>query len=162
MQNSDHALPFHSNKKDVGLRGAGQYGPEWVASVVNAIGESRDWSSTAIFVVWDDWGGWYDHVAPPQLDRMGLGPRVPFIVISPWAKHHYVSHQQYEFGSIVKFLETAFGLPSLRTTDVRAAELADCFDFSQHALPFEPIPTMRQASFFAGNELPELEPDDDF
>jgi phospholipase C len=162
MQNSDHALPFHSTKKDVGLRGAGPYGPEWVASVVNAIGESRDWSSTVIFVVWDDWGGWYDHVAPPQLDRMGLGPRVPFIVISPWAKHHYVSHQQYEFGSILKFVEAAFALRSLNTTDARAGELADCFDFSQRALPFNPIPTMRQASFFAADGQPEMLPDDDF
>ncbi|HVR46198.1 MAG TPA: alkaline phosphatase family protein [Candidatus Binatia bacterium] len=162
MQNSDHALPFHSSKKDVGLRGAGSYGPEWVASVVNAIGESRDWRSTAIFVVWDDWGGWYDHVAPPQLDRMGLGPRVPFIVISPWAKHDYVSHQQYEFGSILKFVEAAFALRSLNTTDARAGQLSDCFDFSQSALPFEPIPTMRQASFFAADGQADLEPDDDF
>jgi|HubBroStandDraft_4_1064222.scaffolds.fasta_scaffold00035_17 phospholipase C len=161
MQNSDHALPFHTTAKDVGLRGAA-YGPEWVASVVNAIGRSRFWNSTAILVVWDDWGGWYDHVAPPQLDRMGLGPRVPFIVISPWAKHHYVSHQQYEFGSILKFVEAAFALPSLRTTDDRAAGLADCFDFSQRPETFEPILTLRQTSFFLGGQEPEIPPDDDF
>ena len=71
MRNSDHALPFHSTSKDVGLRGRVQYGPDWVASVVNAIGRTRFWRDTAILVVWDDWGGWYDHVAPPQLDRMG-------------------------------------------------------------------------------------------
>ena len=92
---------------------SGQYGPEWVASVVNAIGEGPLWKSTAVFVVWDDWGGWYDHVTPPQLDRMGLGFRVPFIAIGPYAKRHYVSHVRHEFGSIVKFVEDVFGLPSL-------------------------------------------------
>jgi phospholipase C len=162
MRNSDHALPFHSTSKDVGLRGRVQYGPDWVASVVNAIGRTRFWRDTAILVVWDDWGGWYDHVAPPQLDRMGLGPRVPFIVISPWAKHRYVSHQQYEFGSILKFVETAFALPSLHTTDARAAGLDDCFDFAQAALPFEPIPSLRQISFFLDRQDPDIPPDDDF
>ncbi|MEO6990532.1 MAG: alkaline phosphatase family protein, partial [Candidatus Baltobacteraceae bacterium] len=83
-RNSDHSFPRRKSSKDVAVTGA--FGPEWVASVVNAIGRGPDWNSTAIFVVWDDWGGWYDHVAPPQLDRMGLGFRVPFIVISPYAR----------------------------------------------------------------------------
>ena len=87
-------------------------------------------------------------VAPPQLDKMGLGFRVPFMVISPWAKHHYVSHVQHEFGSIVKFTETAFDLPSLHTTDDRSDALRDCFDFTQKPPPFKPIPAIRQASFF--------------
>ena len=60
-------------------------GPDWVASVVNAVGTSPFWNSTAIFIVWDDWGGWYDHVRPQQLDVMGLGFRVPLIVVSPFA-----------------------------------------------------------------------------
>jgi len=102
-------------------------GPAWVSSIVNAVGESDYWPNTAIFVVWDDWGGWYDHVPPPQLDANGLGIRVPLIVVSPFAKSGYVSHVQHEFGSILKFTEEQFGLPSLGTTDVRADDLSDCF-----------------------------------
>ncbi len=89
--------------------------------------------------MWDDWGGWYDHVAPPQLDRIGLGFRVPLIVISPYARRGYVSHAQHEFGSILKFTEEAFALPSLGTTDARSDDLADCFDYAQKPAPFVPI-----------------------
>ena len=85
-------------------------GPSWVASVVNTIGQSPYWNSTAIIVVWDDWGGWYDHVAPPLYNSYELGFRVPLIVISPYAKTGYVSHVQHEFGSILKFTEETFGL----------------------------------------------------
>jgi len=159
-QNSDHAFPRLDTAHDVGV--AGQYGPQWVASIVNAIGEGPLWNSTAIVVVWDDWGGWYDHVAPPQLDRMGLGFRVPMIVISPWAKRHYVSHVQHEFGSIVHFAEDAFDLPSLHTTDERADALRDCFDFAQQPGPFTPVPTFRKAAFFTDPSQPDLDPDTDF
>lgn len=146
-RNSDHPFPRHSIGADLGI--SGQYGPEWVASVVNEIGESKFWDSTAIFVVWDDWGGFYDHVAPPQLDAMGLGPRVPFIVISPYARQHYVSHVQHEFGSILKFSENVFGLPRLGTTDIRADGLWDCFNFNAPPRSFIPvrIPSERQAKF---------------
>jgi phospholipase C len=115
-------------------------GPAWVASVVNAIGNSKYWNTTVIFVVWDDWGGWYDHVSPPQLDNMGLGFRVPLLVISPYAKTGYISHNQHEFGSILKFTEETFGLPSLGNTDARADDLVDCFDFTQTPRAFVPIP----------------------
>jgi len=67
-------------------------GPDWVASIVNAIGASPFWNSTAILINWDDWGGWYDHVPPQTIDSMGPGFRVPLIVVSPYAKHGYVSH----------------------------------------------------------------------
>ncbi|MBV8196765.1 MAG: hypothetical protein JO263_01400, partial [Candidatus Eremiobacteraeota bacterium] len=106
-------------------------GPAWVASVVNAIGKSPFWSTTAIFVTWDDWGGWYDHVKPPQYNSYELGMRVPLIVISPYAKTAYVSHKQHEFGSILKFTEEVFNLGSLGTTDVRSDNLADCFTFGR-------------------------------
>jgi phospholipase C len=114
-------------------------GPSWVASVVNAIGESRFWSSTAIFVIWDDWGGWYDGVPPPQLDADGLGERVPMICISPYAKTGYVDHTQYEFGSLLKLIEERFDLPSLRKTDARAGAPLNCFDFSQKPREFHKI-----------------------
>ncbi len=162
MQNSDHPLPRRSTTKDVGVIAGAQYGPDWVSSVVNAIGRSPFWNDTAIFIVWDDWGGWYDHVAPPRLDRMGLGPRVPLIVVSPWARHHYVSHVEHEFGSLLKFAEIAFGLPSLHTTDERADALRDCFDFSQRPQPYEPIVTLRQASFFTDPSRLDILPDNDF
>lgn len=158
-QDSDHPFPKENTGRDITVQGA--YGPEWVASVVNSIGHSPLWGSTAIFVVWDDWGGWYDHVPPPQLDRMGLGPRVPFIVISPWAKRHYVSHVQHEFGSLLKFTENAFNLPSLHTTDDRSDALRDCFNFFQQPTPFREIRVLRQAAFFE-NQLADDIPDTDY
>jgi phospholipase C len=136
-------------------------GPSWVAQVVNAVGKSPAWNSTAILIVWDDWGGWYDHVAPPG-DRSfgGLGFRVPFIVVSPYAKRGYVTHAQYEFGSIVRFVEDNWGLPRLGTTDVRAADFAnDVFDFTQSPRPFEPIGAPYSRTYFE-HQRPSNEPVD--
>jgi phospholipase C len=135
-------------------------GPDWVASVVNAIGTSPYWDTTAIFVTWDDWGGWYDHVSPPQLDAMGLGFRVPLIVISPYAKQAYVSHDQHEFGSILKFTEETFGLPSLGTADARADDLSDCFNFLQLPRAFSTIPTQAHAADFLARKPDGIPPDD--
>lgn len=141
-------------------------GPSWVAAVVNAIGKSKYWDSTAIFVVWDDWGGWYDNVAPPQRDFRGLGIRVPFLIVSPWAKRNYVSHTVYEFGSIIRFVNETFGLKPLGLesegyTDTRAAKLDDSFDFTQRPQRFKVIPAKYSASRFL-NEKPSLRaPDDD-
>jgi phospholipase C len=105
----------------------------FVASIVNAIMNSSEWSSTAIFVTWDDFGGFYDHVPPPQVDGIGLGPRVPLLVISPWAKPGYIGDQQGEFASFDKFIEETFGLPSLGQRDALSStsDLMDFFDFSQ-------------------------------
>lgn len=144
--NSDHAGPS-----------AGDAGPDWVASIVNAIGESRYWNDTAIVVLWDDWGGWYDHVPPPQYADPqtgayeGLGFRVPLIVISPYAKPHYVSHQQHEVASTLHFIETVFGLPALGTADVRADDLGDMLDVTQKPQPFRHIPTRRDARWFVAH-----------
>jgi phospholipase C len=134
-------------------------GPSWVASVVNAVGESKYWDSTAIFVTWDDWGGWYDHVRPRIYNSYELGFRVPLIVISPYAKNHYVSHVHHEFGSILKFTEKIFGLPSLHTTDVRSDDLFDCFDFSKPPSKFARIPAKYPPSYFF--RQPSTEPDKD-
>jgi phospholipase C len=93
-------------------------GPSWVASIVNAIGNSDYWSNTAIIITWDDWGGWYDHVPPPAIyDQYEYGFRVPLIVVSPYARQRYVSHVTHDFGSVLKFIEEAFGLPSLGYAD---------------------------------------------
>jgi len=115
-------------------------GPAWVASLVNAIGESSYWKSSAVFVFWDDYGGWYDHVGPKLLDYDGLGFRVPLLVISPYAKKGYVSHVRYEHGSLLRFVEDRFGLAALSASDARATSpQADCFDFAQSPRPFQPI-----------------------
>jgi phospholipase C len=135
-------------------------GPSWVAAIVNAIGESQYWGDTAIFVTWDDWGGWYDHVPPPQYNSYELGFRVPLIVISPYAKTHYVSHVQHEFASILKFTEETFGLPSLHTTDERADDLSDCFDFSQPPTKFKRISAKFPPSYFLHLRGPAGMPDD--
>jgi len=116
-------------------------GPSWVAAIVNAIGESAYWKDTAIFITWDDWGGWYDHVAPPIDNYYELGFRVPLIVISPYARQGYVSKKHHEFGSILAFTEETFGIAkgSLHGTDQRADDLADAFDFTQKARVFKHI-----------------------
>ncbi|MBV8197346.1 MAG: hypothetical protein JO263_04375 [Candidatus Eremiobacteraeota bacterium] len=137
-------------------------GPSWVATVVNKIGLSKYWSNTAIFVVWDDWGGWFDPVPPAQYNSYELGFRVPLIAISPYAKQHYISRRQHEFGSILKFIEEVFGLPSLKTTDVRADDLSDCFDFKRHPRSFVTIPAPLHARYFLQQPVSDEPPDTDF
>jgi len=136
-------------------------GPSWVAAVVNTIGKSQYWKNTAIFVLWDDWGGWYDDVPPPQLDFLGLAERVPCIVISPYAKPHYVSHTQYEFGSILKFVEQTFGVASLGYTDARATSIADSFNFRQKPIVFKAIPAKYPTKHFLEQRPSYTLPDDD-
>jgi phospholipase C len=127
----------------------GGYGPSWVAALVNTVGASKFWDSTAIFVQWDDWGGLYDHVKPPYEDYDGLGFRVPLLVISPYAKRAYVSHVQYESASVLRFAEDLFGLPQLAAADRRATSPAvDCFDFLQAPRPFVKIPAPYPPRFF--------------
>jgi len=159
FRSSDH--PQYGLKLHRVARGQRDLGPQWVANVVNAVGRSRFWNSTEIVVLWDDWGGWYDHVPPPQLDPVGLGFRVPMIVIGPYAKHGYVSHVQHEFGSLLKFTEEVFSLPSLGTTDMRADDLADCFDFRQRPRGLVPIATSLGLEDFLNMEPSPVAPDDD-
>ncbi len=113
-------------------------GPRWVTKVVNAVGTSQYWKDTAVIVLWDDWGGWYDSVPPPRTNYTSLGFRVPMIVISPYARHGYVSHMQYQFGSVLKFVEKTFGLGSLGASDASSNAMDDAFDFSQAPLQFKP------------------------
>lgn len=108
-------------------------GENWTVQQINAVMQGPDWKSTAIFVVWDDFGGFYDHVPPPSVDEYGLGPRVPILIISPYAKTGYISHTQYEFSSVLKFIEERFGLPFLSARDAGANDTLDSFDFTQAA-----------------------------
>ncbi len=136
-------------------------GPYWVAAIVNAIGHSPYWSNTAIFITWDDWGGFYDHVAPPIYNSYEYGFRVPLIVVSRYAKAHYVSHETHDFGSILRFIEETFNLPSLGYADSRADDLSDCFDFYQHPLQFHTIAAPVTAKYFLEDKTPPSDPDDD-
>ena len=126
--------PAGSNSDHSGERTKG--GPAWVSSIVDGVGASKYWNECAIFVVWDDWGGWYDHVPPPIYNSYELGFRVPLIAISPYAKKAYVSETQYEFGSLLKFVEQTFGTGSLNTTDARANSVGDMFDLNQRPREF--------------------------
>jgi len=112
-------------------------GENWTVQQINAIMQSPDWKSTAVFLTWDDYGGFYDHVPPPVLDVYGLGPRVPLLIISPFAKSGYVSHTNYEFSSVLKFIEERFNLQPLTLRDTEANDMSDSFDFSQ--TPQQPL-----------------------
>jgi phospholipase C len=142
-------------------------GPSWVADIVNAVGESSYWPGTAIVILWDDWGGFYDNVPPPFLDRWGgLGFRVPMIVVSAYAPkpqpgdYSYISHTPYEFGSILKFVETTFHLGTLGKTDARARDLLGCFDFSQAPRKFEVVKAPYSRRYFE-RQRPSYQPVDD-
>jgi phospholipase C len=127
----------------------GGHGPSWVAALVNTVGRSKFWNSTAIFVQWDDWGGLYDHVPPPYEDYDGLGFRVPLLVISSYAKKNYVSHVQYETASVLRFAEDLFGLGQLAAADKRANSPAvDCFDFSRKPRKFVAIAAPLPPKYF--------------
>jgi phospholipase C len=140
-------MPVCSDSDHVNCPGG--FGPSWVAALVNTVGKSRFWDSTAIFVQWDDWGGLYDHVPPPYEDYDGLGFRVPLLVISPYAKKNFVSHVRYETASVLRFAEDLWGLKQLAAADARAnSPSADCFDFSQHPRDFVPIEAPKPPKFF--------------
>jgi phospholipase C len=122
--------------------------------LVNAIGESQYWDSSAIFIFWDDYGGWYDPAKPAYVDYDGLGFRLPLLIISPYAKQGHVSHIHYEHGSILKFVEDQFGLGRLAASDARATSPAlDCFDFSQPPRKFVPIQAPYNLKYFVHQPL---------
>jgi phospholipase C len=110
-------------------------GENWTVEHINAIMQGGSWPSTVIVLVWDDFGGFYDHVPPPKVDTFGLGPRVPMIVLSPYVKEGTVSHTVYEFASVLQFIETRYRLKALTSRDVEANSLLDMFDFEQSPAP---------------------------
>ncbi len=156
-------------------------GPSWVASIVNQIGMNAAcpgtgetyWDDTAIIVTWDDWGGWYDHVAPPIRNNPESYPnsyeygfRVPIIVISPYAKAAHVSHQYNDFGSILKFIEEMFSLPEVNPSvgyadSYALGDLSDFFDFSQTPLKFTQIPASYDKQYFLNLKGTPTPPDND-
>jgi phospholipase C len=106
-------------------------GMAYTTGVINAVMASPDWDHTAIFLAWDDWGGFYDHVPPPSVDRYGYGLRVPGLVISPYAKQGYIDHNTASFDSWLKLVEERYGVPSLTLRDTGAYDMRDAFDFTQ-------------------------------
>jgi phospholipase C len=136
-------------------------GPSWVTSVVNAIGQSQYWDSSAIFIFWDDYGGWYDPEPPAYADYDGLGMRIPMIVISPYARQGRVAHVHYEHGSILRFIEDQFGLGRLSASDKRAASPAKaCFDFKNPPRAFKVIPATLGKDYFMHQPPDHHVPDD--
>lgn len=106
-------------------------GENWTVHQINSLMSGTDWSTSAVFITWDDFGGFYDHVPPPMIDFYGLGPRVPLLIISPFARRGYISHHTLEFSSFLKFVEKRFHLPALTERDNNADAMLDAFDFGQ-------------------------------
>jgi phospholipase C len=116
------------------------HGENWSTRVINAIMQSPMWDSTAIFLTWDDWGGFYDHVPPEQIDKFGLGIRVPLLTISPYAKQGFIDSKHGEFSSVLRFIEDNWGLPQLTKRDRQSGNLHEAFDFQQEPRPPDPQP----------------------
>jgi phospholipase C len=125
--------PYFANKlsEHPAFRGGVRAGMSYVTGLVNAIMQGPEWNSTAIFITWDDWGGFYDHVSPPKVDEFGYGIRVPGLVISPYAKQGYIDHKTYSFESWLKIVEERFGVASMTKRDRDALDMIDTFDFTQ-------------------------------
>ncbi|HMB21795.1 MAG TPA: alkaline phosphatase family protein, partial [Anaerolineales bacterium] len=117
--------------------GSVQSGQKFVKSLIQALMRSEAWDSSAFLLVYDDWGGWYDHVPPPQIDDFGYGMRVPALMVGPYVRRGYVDSTQLEFTSILKFIEDNWNLKPLTKRDANANSLASAFDFSQS--PREPV-----------------------
>ena len=148
-------------------------GPSWVASIVNAIGNSNCgyWEDTAILITWDDWGGWYDHVAPFQIGQFNgwgtgyvYGFRVPLLVVSAYTPQGYVDNSVYDFGSILRFMEDNFGSLGLIGpgfyADAYANSLDDFFTL-RHPRQFQTIAAPHDANFFLHYSAPPIDPDND-
>ncbi|MBV8116771.1 MAG: hypothetical protein JOZ01_02270, partial [Candidatus Eremiobacteraeota bacterium] len=154
LRNVSWVTPLGTNSDRAGS--GTDTGPSWVASIVNAVGESKYWNSSAIFIFWDDFGGWYDPEAPAHVDYDGLGFRVPLLIVSPYAEQGHVSHVHYEHGSILKFVEDQFGLAPLGVSDKRANSPGlDCFDFGQAPRKFVKITAPYSRDYFLRQPIDE-------
>jgi phospholipase C len=135
---------FRHSEHPGSLLGRGQ---AWVTHLVNTVMRGPEWKSTAVFIAWDDWGGFYDHVVPPNVDRNGYGLRVPALVLSPYAKRDYVDHQTLSFDAYLRFIEDDFlggarldprtdgrpdPRPTVRETVPQLGDLSKDFDFAHH------------------------------
>jgi phospholipase C len=172
LRSMSWVVPTGANSDHAGINDGG--GPSWVASIVNAIGNSTScdgntgyWKDTAILIVWDDWGGWYDHESPTMLSKpegdYQYGFRVPLIVVSAYTPAGYINNARHDFGSILRFIEFNFGIAqgALNFADARANDnLTDFFSLSQ-AQKFGTIQAPKDASFFLNDKRAPTDPDDD-
>jgi phospholipase C len=106
-------------------------GQRFVKNILQELMRSYAWDSSAFLLAYDDWGGWYDHVNPIQVDQYGYGPRVPAILVSPYAKNHYIDHTVLDFTSILKFIEQNWNIAPLAARDSTANNFLDAFNFNQ-------------------------------
>jgi phospholipase C len=130
-------------------------GMAYVTGLVNAIMAGPDWDTTAIFISYDEWGGYYDHVTPPTVDGEGLGLRVPSLVISPYTRVGYVDHQVYSSASWLRTIEERFGLAPLTARDANAAPMLEMFDFNQQPRPPVLLDATPRGSPYEGPWAPE-------
>jgi phospholipase C len=176
LPNVSWVTPIFANSDHPGSATRGPSGgPAWVASIVNSIGTatacdggSGYWSDTAILITWDDWGGWYDHVVPTILPApfgdYQYGFRVPLVVVSAYTPPAYVSNDQLDFGSMLRFTQGIFNLGegSLGFADARAnGDLNTFFQFTQSPRPFQTVPARLNADFFINDKTPPEPPDND-
>jgi phospholipase C len=176
LSNMSWVTPVFKNSDHPGSsRGGPTGGPSWVASIVNAIGNAAScdggagyWSDTAILIMWDDWGGWYDHepptILPAPFGDYQYGFRVPFIVVSAYTPPAYVSNDRLDFGSMLRFVEGVFNIPegALSFADARASsDLSSFFNFNQSPRSFQQIPARLSADFFINDKSPPEPADDD-
>jgi phospholipase C len=140
-------------------------GQSYVTGLINAVMQGPDWDSSAIFLTWDDWGGFYDHVVPPDVDQLGYGIRVPGLVISPYAKQGYIDHQTLSFDAYLKFIEDDFlggqrldprtdgrpdSRPVVRENVPQLGDLTQDFDFNQAPRPPLILPVHPQTTLIMG------------
>jgi phospholipase C len=118
-------------------------GERTVKNLIQELMRSTAWDSSAFLLLYDDWGGWYDHVSPPQVDNFGYGLRVPALLVSPYARKGYVDNTQLDFTSILKFIEENWNVPPLASRDTAARSFVEAFDFTQPPRPPEFLSSVR-------------------
>ncbi|HEY6325718.1 MAG TPA: alkaline phosphatase family protein [Candidatus Cybelea sp.] len=148
-------IPSDANSDHPGEGCGCDTGPSWVASIVNAIGQTNYWHSSVIVVLWDDWGGFYDHVAPDESPGWGgNGFRIPMLVMSPYLKvgsgsmGGYVSSTPYTYGSLLRYVEDNWNLGRLGTSDSTANSISDMLDYTQQQRKFTKIPSQHSMEYF--------------
>lgn len=131
-----------------------QSGEKFVRGLIQELMRSTSWSSSAFMITYDDWGGWYDHVPPPQVDDYGYGFRVPGLLVSPYARKGYIDHTQYDFTSMLKFVENNWGVAPLADRDANANDIVRAFDFAKPPRPPEYISDTRTPTSTPTTKLP--------
>jgi phospholipase C len=126
--------------------GSLETGQRFVKTLIQELMRSSFWDNSAFMLVYDDWGGWYDHVAPPEVDEYGYGPRVPAILVSPYAKESYIDSTELDFTSILKFIEYNWGLEALADRDANANNILTAFDFNQTPRSAQFLPLSREVA----------------